>query len=112
MNAGALYNASFSGDGDIYLGASLYHLNQPRESFLGMDNIILPTRLTVHAGGYIPSPQSGSTFYFSGLYSSQASAKEFVLGGAWEINAGNNELIFVFLRRLLKLSAVSFALPK
>jgi type IX secretion system PorP/SprF family membrane protein len=92
MNAGVLYNGSFSGNDNIYLGASLYHINQPRESFLGMDNIILPSRLTVHTGGYFPMANSPSTLYFSALYSSQASAHEIVVGGAWEINAGTNEM--------------------
>ncbi len=90
MNAGVLYNASFSGAENIYLGASLYHLNQPKESFLGMDDIILPTRFTLHAGGYFPIGNSASTIYFSGLYSSQSTAKEYVLGGAWQINVGEN----------------------
>jgi len=91
MDAGVLYNGSFTGNDNIYLGASLYHINQPRESFLGMDHIILPSRFTLHTGGYFPLSNSPSTLYFSGLYSVQASAHEIVLGGAWEINAGTNE---------------------
>jgi type IX secretion system PorP/SprF family membrane protein len=34
MNAGVLYNASSNGNNNYYFGASAYHLNHPRESFL------------------------------------------------------------------------------
>ena len=91
MNAGVLYNGSFTGNDNIYLGASLYHINKPKESFLGMDGIILPSRLTIHTGGYFPVANSPSTLYFSALYASQATAHEIVFGGAWEVNVGTNE---------------------
>jgi type IX secretion system PorP/SprF family membrane protein len=91
MNAGILYNGSISGNDNIYAGASIYHINRPKESFLGDENIVLPTRVTVHAGCYFPSGQAGNTFYASGLFSSQATAKEFVLGGAYEINVNSDD---------------------
>ena len=91
MNIGALYNASFTGSDNIYLGASLYHINQPKESFLGMDDIYLPTRFTVHAGGYFPVGNSASGIFISGLYGSQATANEYVLGGAWQVNVSDDE---------------------
>jgi type IX secretion system PorP/SprF family membrane protein len=91
MNAGILYNGSLDGADNIYFGASAYHLNQPKQSFLGLDNVILPTRITVHGGGFFPGANSGVSAYVSGLYSTQASAKEFVLGGALVLNASNDE---------------------
>jgi type IX secretion system PorP/SprF family membrane protein len=91
MNAGALYNGSLNGNNNIYLGASVYHINQPKESFLGVDNIILPSRLTIHGGGYFPSANASTTLYVSGLFSTQATAKDIVLGGALEINANHDE---------------------
>ena len=91
MNIGALYNASFTGSENVYLGASLYHINQPKESFLGMDDIILPARLTIHGGGYFPLSNSASGIFFSGLYVSQATAHEYVLGGAWQVNVNADE---------------------
>jgi hypothetical protein len=42
----------------------MYHLNQPKESFLGVDNITVPT-VTLHGGGYFPSESSGQTWYVS-----------------------------------------------
>jgi len=91
MNAGALYNASFNGSNNVYLGASLYHINKPKQSFLGDETIVVPTRFTVHGGGYFPSEGSGTTLYFSGLYSTQATAHEFVLGGALAMTAGGDD---------------------
>lgn len=91
MNAGVLYNGSLNGSNEIYFGASLYHITQPKESFLGVNNISVPTRLTIHGGGYFPSANSGVTLYVSALYNRQATASEFVFGGALELNAGGDE---------------------
>jgi len=90
MNLGVLYNASTNGNNNYYIGASAYHLNHPRESFLGVDTINIPTRFTAHAGGYFPIDGTPSTLYFSGLYNTMAGAHEFVAGGAWEINASGS----------------------
>ena len=91
MNAGVLYNGSLNGSNEVYFGASMYHLNQPKESFLGVDNITVPTRLTVHAGGYFPSESSGQTWYLSALYNRQATGSEVVLGGALEVSTSTDE---------------------
>ena len=91
MNLGVLYNASTNGNNNYYFGASAYHLNHPKESFLGVDTINVPTRLTLHGGGYFPVAGSPSTIYVSGLFNNQAGAREVVLGGAWAINANNDE---------------------
>jgi type IX secretion system PorP/SprF family membrane protein len=91
MNAGVLYNGSFNGTNAVYFGASMYHINQPKESFLGVDNITVPTRLTIHGGGYFPSAATGKTWYVSALYSRQATASELVFGGALELSASEDE---------------------
>ena len=90
MNLGLLYNAS-NGTNNYYFGASAYHLNHPKESFLGVDTINVPTRLTLHGGGFFPVAGSPSTIYVSGLFNSQAGAREVVLGGAWAVNANNDQ---------------------
>jgi len=92
MNLGVLYNASTNGNNNYYLGASAYHLNHPKESFLNVDTITVPTRVTFHGGGYFPVPGSPSTIYVSALYNSQAGAHMAVLGGAWAIKANNDEV--------------------
>jgi type IX secretion system PorP/SprF family membrane protein len=91
MNLGVLYNASTNGNNNYYFGASAYHLNHPRESFLGVDTINVPTRLTLHGGGYFPVAGSPSTLYVSALFNRQAGAHDFVLGGAWEVTADADE---------------------
>lgn len=91
MNAGILYNGSLNGSNAVFLGVSLYHLNQPKESFLGMNDVILPTRLTVHAGGYFPSAATGNAWYVSALYNQQATASELVFGGALALSASADE---------------------
>lgn len=46
MGAGVLcYSSKYWG------GISMYNLNQPNQSLLGNDDVLLPTRLTVHGGG-------------------------------------------------------------
>ena len=91
MNLGLLYNASTNGNNNYYFGASAYHLNHPKVSFLGVDTINIPTRITFHGGGFFPIAGSPSTIYLSGLFSNQAGAREYVLGGAWAVAATTDE---------------------
>lgn len=82
VSAGFLYNGSTDGYNNFYIGASAYHLNKPRESFTGDVFYTLNQRYTVHTGGAIPLGDATRTIYLSGLYSHQAGANNFVLGGA------------------------------
>jgi type IX secretion system PorP/SprF family membrane protein len=91
MNLGVLYNATTDGNNNFYLGASGYHLNRPKASFLGTDTVNVPTRVTLHGGGYFPIVGSPSTIYVSGLFSNQAGARQYVLGGAWAVAASTDE---------------------
>ena len=91
MNLGVLYNASTDGNNNFYLGASAYHLNHPKQSFLGVDTINVPTRYTLHGGGYFPITGSASTIYVSALFNNQAGSREYVMGGAWAIAASTDE---------------------
>jgi type IX secretion system PorP/SprF family membrane protein len=91
VGIGALYNATTNGNNNYYFGVSAYHLNHPKVSFLGEDTINVPTRLTFHGGGFFPIQGSASTIYVSGLVNNQAGAREYVLGGAWQIAASTDE---------------------
>lgn len=82
FSVGALYNGSSDGYNNFYLGASVYHLNKPRESFIGDGFYQLNPRITVHGGGAIPLGDKTKTVYLSSLYSSQAGATNIVVGGA------------------------------
>src|ERR1700733_12565848 len=90
-NLGILYNASTNGNNNFYLGASAYHLNHPKASFLGVDTINVPTRVTLHGGGFFPIEGSPSTIYVSGLISNQAGARQYVMGGAWAVSATTDQ---------------------
>ena len=88
INAGFLYNGSTNGYNNFYLGASMYHINRPKESFLGADFLLTP-RVTLQAGGKIPIG-SYHSFNISTNYSFQANAKNFVAGGAFSYNVNSN----------------------
>jgi type IX secretion system PorP/SprF family membrane protein len=89
MNVGLLYNATTNGANNFYLGASMYHVNSPKESFLGDDTYTLHPRITVHGGAAFPVTNDGYV-HFSGLFSRQDAATNIELGGAYSINVNNN----------------------
>jgi len=89
FNAGVLYNASTNAQNNFYLGASMYHINKPKETFQGGYYTLNP-RLTLHGGGYVPVAED-KTLHFTALFSNQAGASEVVLGGALGFNANNDE---------------------
>ena len=80
VNAGLLFSASTDETNNFYLGASLYHINRPKESFQGA-NWDIATRTTISAGGYFPVSDI-LTLHTSGIYQYQAQATETVIGGA------------------------------
>ena len=49
LNAGFIYNGSTNGYNNFYLGASMYHINRPKESFQKGD-FVLNARTTYRAG--------------------------------------------------------------
>jgi type IX secretion system PorP/SprF family membrane protein len=112
MNAGVLYNGTLNGNNEVYFGISMYHITQPKESFLGVNNITVPSRLTIHGGGYFPTNNPDVTLYVSALYNRQATASELVLGGALEINAGGdeNDPVNLYVGAWTRLNNVSDAL--
>ena len=90
FNAGLLYNGSTDGKNNFYLGASMYHINRPKESFFGSGYYTLNPRLTVHGGGYFKVGET-TTLHLTALFSQQAGAHETVLGGAVAFNLNNDE---------------------
>jgi type IX secretion system PorP/SprF family membrane protein len=94
LNFGGLFNGSTNGTNDYYLGASVYHITRPQESFTGNSYYTLNPRFTIHGGGSFPLASSGSDMtqyaHFSALYSRQANAVDVEIGGAWSANLNNN----------------------
>ena len=89
FNTGIMYSGTTNGLNSFYVGASLYHINRPEESFMG-GNFLLDPRLTIHGGGYIPVGQY-KTFHGSFIHQRQAGATETVLGGAMAFNVNYDE---------------------
>jgi type IX secretion system PorP/SprF family membrane protein len=112
MNAGILYNGSLNGSNAVYFGVAMYNINQPKASFLGADDYTVPSRITVHGGGYFPSANSGNTWYVSALYNRQATASELVFGGALELSASTDETnpVNVYIGSWARISNVSDAI--
>ena len=106
INAGLLYNGSTNGYNNFYVGASMYHINRPKESFQGGEFLLNP-RVTIQAGGKIPIG-SYHSFNISTNYSFQASAKNFVVGGAFSYNVNNNseDPTNVFLGSWTRISSI------
>jgi len=84
MNLGAFYNGTTDGTNNFYLGASMYHVNRPKETFQG-GNYILEPRLTIQAGGMVPLGENNG-FHFSAIHSRQANAVNTQIGGAYMLN--------------------------
>ena len=80
LNAGLIYTGSTSDYNNFYIGASMYHINRPKESFKGGSWNISP-RTTVNAGGYFPVSDI-LTLHTSGIYQVQNKSTETVIGAA------------------------------
>jgi type IX secretion system PorP/SprF family membrane protein len=88
-NAGILYNGSTNGYNNFYLGASMYHINHPKETFQG-GQYYLPSRTTIMAGGRLPTNQYNA-FHFSSNFSIQNGANNLMFGGAYALNLNYDE---------------------
>jgi type IX secretion system PorP/SprF family membrane protein len=88
MNLGILYNGTTDGSNNFYLGASMYHVNHPKETFK-QGNYLLDPRVTIQAGGMVPIGEFNA-FHFSANHSRQANATNTVIGGAYMINVSQD----------------------
>lgn len=84
LNVGVLYNSSTDGANNYYLGASMYHITRPKETFNG-GTYVLDPRLTLQAGGRLPLAEYNAV-HFSAIHSRQANAMNTVIGGAYMLN--------------------------
>jgi len=89
INAGILYNGSTNGYNNFYIGASMYHINRPKESFQGGQYLLSP-RTTLQAGGKIPVG-SYHAMHVSANHSIQAKSHNTVVGGAFSYNVNNDD---------------------
>jgi type IX secretion system PorP/SprF family membrane protein len=89
VNAGLIYTVSTSDRNNFYIGASMYHINRPKESFKG-GNWNVAARTTISAGGYFPVSDA-LTLHTSGIYQTQGKATETTIGGAISSSLNNDE---------------------
>ncbi|HSU27483.1 MAG TPA: PorP/SprF family type IX secretion system membrane protein [Chitinophagaceae bacterium] len=89
LNAGVIYTGTTNGYNNFYIGASMYHINRPKETFQ-QGNFLLNARTTIQAGGKIPvGPYN--YIHFSANHSSQAKAHNTIIGGAYALNLNGDE---------------------
>ncbi|TAL41918.1 MAG: type IX secretion system membrane protein PorP/SprF [Chitinophagaceae bacterium] len=89
LNAGVLYNGTTNGYNNFYLGASMYHINRPKETFQG-GQFYLNSKTTIHGGGRLPTGQYNAV-HFSANYSVQGNATQAMFGGAYALNLNSDE---------------------
>ncbi len=89
VNAGIFYNGSTNGYNNFYFGASMYHINRPKETFKG-GNYLLSARTTLQAGGKIPIG-SYNYLHIAANHSMQAKAQNTMVGGAFSYSVNRNE---------------------
>jgi type IX secretion system PorP/SprF family membrane protein len=89
LNAGFIYNGSTNGYNNFYIGASMYHINRPKESFQG-GNFVLSARTTLQAGAKIPMG-TYNYLHIAANHSMQAKAQNTMLGAAYSLNVNNDE---------------------
>lgn len=78
----------------LYLGASMYHLNRPRQTALSDSTNRVPQRFTLHGGGVFLSGEA-LRLTVHALYQRQARAQEFAFGGAVGYDVGVEHTFFV-----------------
>lgn len=89
LNAGFIYNGSTNGYNNFYLGASMYHVNRPKESFQG-GNFVLNARTTIQGGAKIPAG-AYNYLHVAANHSMQAKAHNTMIGAAYSLNVNNDE---------------------
>lgn len=89
LNAGVLYNGSTNGYNNFYLGASMYHINRPKETFRE-GNFLLNSRTTLQAGAKLPLG-SYNAIHLAANHSMQAKAHNTMFGGAYAMTLNTDE---------------------
>lgn len=89
IGAGALYyDASPDKKANLYAGASVFHLNSPRDAFISNGNVSLqaiPLRYVLH-GGVSFNLSNKTRLVPNAIYMSQGTAQELVLGTYLQLN--------------------------
>ena len=84
ISAGLLLNGTMGEQNNYYFGLSMYHLNRPRQTFMGGNYSVNP-RFTIHGGGYFYLG-TNTTLHVSAMHQIQGGAQETMVGGALQIS--------------------------
>ncbi|MCX6166708.1 MAG: PorP/SprF family type IX secretion system membrane protein [Sphingobacteriales bacterium] len=95
LSAGLFYNFQ-TDELDLDMGAALFHLNKPKQSFISNSEQLLPAKQSVHLSAtYGPSAQL--SYHMSAIYQKQSNQQYFSVGGAAGIqlaNSDNNRMLW------------------
>ena len=80
-NVGLLWYALFADNMSLYAGAAMHHVNSPKLSFLGDDDIEVNRRYTVQVGGEIPLSRKELSLLPSAIFMSQGPSFISLFGG-------------------------------
>jgi hypothetical protein len=88
MAAGLSYNSEVGETGSYYIGASLYHINQPTESFKD-DKIQLSSKFQLNAGLHLRMGER-IDMVAEANYSKQGTFTETMLGSIWSLKLNDD----------------------
>jgi type IX secretion system PorP/SprF family membrane protein len=95
LSAGLFYNFQID-ELDMDMGAAIFHLNKPKQSFTSNTEQILPVKQSIHLSAtYNPGAQL--SYHMSGIYQKQGNQQYFSVGGAAGIhlaNSPNNRMLW------------------
>jgi type IX secretion system PorP/SprF family membrane protein len=88
MAAGLSFSSTVGETGSYYLGASLFHINQPIESFKD-DKIQLPSKFQLNGGLHLQMGERVDMVAEMN-YSKQGTFREIMLGSIWSLRLNDN----------------------
>jgi len=98
LSTGVFYNFQ-TDEVDLDLGAALFHINKPKQSFTSNTEQVLPTKQSFHLSATF-SPSAQWSYHMSGIYQNQGNQNYFSFGGASGIqlpNTDNNRMLWAGL---------------
>lgn len=108
VGAGVMYfNADPGKNANLFLGASMVHLNKPTARFLTDTKELIPQRLTIHGGVRLAMTEV-LTLTPHVLYMMQGTAREYMAGANAEIRAFENTALLAGLNYRVNESASAY----
>ncbi len=95
LNAGLLYNYKTENGTQFSFGASMFHILKPKLSYFSGNNTSLQPRYTLHTGASFDMGEKDNLFA-SAHFMQQAGATELVLGVAYGLGVGTQDLTLYF----------------